>query len=257
MDLGDKILTKKSNFSFGGNTPKYFDQHVQKSVPLYDIGQDIICKLSFFISEKCNIYDLGCSTGTLIKKIDAYNSLKNMNFYGIDVEQNMINIAKKLKKCKNNITLKCSDINKIKFKNSDLIISYYTIQFLKPKYRQTLINKIYKSLNWGGAFIYFEKVRASDARFQDLMNQIYLEYKHDIGYNEKQVWNKSLSLRGVLEPYTTSENKNFLKRAGFKDYMSILKHSCFEGFLASDKKVVLIKSVDISSLYKLFFIFWT
>ena len=71
MDTGDKISTKKSNFSFGGKTPQYFDQHVKKSVPLYDIGQDIICKLSsFFISKNCNIYDLGCSTGTLIKKID-------------------------------------------------------------------------------------------------------------------------------------------------------------------------------------------
>tara|TARA_B100000787_G_scaffold169111_1_gene159392 strand:- start:1333 stop:2043 length:711 start_codon:yes stop_codon:yes gene_type:complete len=234
MDTGDKISTKKSNFSFGGKTPKYFDQHVKKSVPLYDVGQDIICKLSsFFISKNCNIYDLGCSTGTLIKKIDEYNSLKTMNFYGIDVEKNMIDLAKKkLKTCKNKINLKCADINKVKFKKSELIVSYYTIQFLKPKYRQALINKIYNSLNWGGAFIYFEKVRASDARFQDLMNQIYLEYKHDIGYNEKQVWNKSLSLRGVLEPYSTNENMNFLKRAGFKDYMSILKYSCFEGFLA-------------------------
>lgn len=234
MDAGDKILTKKSNFSFGGKTPKYFDNHVKKSVPLYDEGQEMICKLSsFFVSNNCNIYDLGCSTGTLIKKIDSYNSFKTMNIYGIDVEKNMINIAKKkLKKSKNKIKLSCADINKVNFKKSDLITSYYTIQFLKPKFRQKLIDKIYNSLNWGGAFIYFEKVRAPDARFQDLMNQIYLEYKHDIGYNEKQVWSKSLSLRGVLEPYSTIENLNFLKRAGFKDYMTILKYSCFEGFLA-------------------------
>ena len=156
-----------------------------------------------------------------------------MNIYGIDVEKNMIKVAKKkLKKTKNKVFLKCLDINKIKFKKSDLIIAYYTIQFIRPKYRQTLINKIYKSLNWGGAFIFFEKVRASDARFQDMMNQIYLEYKKDIGYNEKEIWSKSISLRSVLEPYSSSENLRFLKRAGFKDSMSILKHSCFEGFLA-------------------------
>ena len=74
---------------------------------------------------------------------------------------------KKLKKSKSKIMLKCADLSKIKFKKSDLITSYYTIQFMKPKYRQALINKIYQSLNWGGAFIYFEKVRASYARFQD------------------------------------------------------------------------------------------
>ena len=169
MDSGDNILTSKGNFSFAGNVPKNFDQHVRKSVPLYDMGHDVICKLSsFFLSESSNVYDLGCSTGTLIQKIDNYNPIKKINFFGIDVEKTMLHIAKKkLKKSKSKITLKCADLSKIKFKKSDLITSYYTIQFMKPKYRQALINKIYQSLNWGGAFIYFEKVRASYARFQD------------------------------------------------------------------------------------------
>ena len=54
-----------------------------------------------------------------------------------------------------------------------MTISCYTIQFIEPKYRQTVINKIYKSLNWGGAFIIFEKIRASDPRFQDIFSQLY------------------------------------------------------------------------------------
>ena len=132
----------------------------------------------------------------------------------------------------NKVNFKCSDILKFKFKKSDFITSYYTIQFLKPKNRQVLFNKIYKSLNWGGGFIFFEKVRAPDARFQDMMNQIYQEYKIDNGINEKQVINKSLSLRNVLEPYSSEENKKYLKRAGFKDFMTIMKSHSFEGFLA-------------------------
>ena len=35
-------------FSFGGDTPKYFDEHITKSVPLYNQGHDIITKLSSF-----------------------------------------------------------------------------------------------------------------------------------------------------------------------------------------------------------------
>ena len=62
------------------------------------------------------------------------------------------------------------NIEKKKIKKSDLILSYYTIQFINPKSRQQLLNKIYKSLNWGGAFIMFEKIRASDARFQDIFS---------------------------------------------------------------------------------------
>ena len=59
---------------------------------------------------------------------------------------------------------------------SDLIISF-TIQFIHPKHRQDVINKIYKSLNWGGAFLFFEKVRYNDARFQDIFTTLYNDYK--------------------------------------------------------------------------------
>ena len=235
MDLGNKIKANNAMWSFDKKVPKTFSQHIKNSVPFYDEGHNICIQLSdFFLKEKSNCYDFGCSTGTLINKI-SNRADKKINFYGIDIVKEMIIQAKKENKktkTSNKINYINNDFLKTKIKKSNFILSYYTIQFMPPRYRQTLINKIYKSLNWGGGFIMFEKIRASDARFQDLMNQIYLEYKHDIGYNEKQVWNKSLSLRGVLEPYSTNENVNFLKRAGFKDYMSILKYSCFEGFLA-------------------------
>jgi len=233
MDAGDKIKTKLGAFSFGGSTPKNFDKHVTKSVPLYDMGQNMICKLSsFFLNNESMVYDLGCSTGTLIKKLIEYNKGIKFKAQGFDIQKNMIKEAKKKNRKKNNVSFKCEDLSKVKLKKSDFIVSYYTIQFVKPKHRQLIFNKIYKSLNWGGAFVLFEKVRGPDARFQDLMTQIYSEYKKDIGYNETHIYNKSLSLRGVLEPYTTKANIDFLKRAGFTDITSVMKFSCFEGFLA-------------------------
>ncbi len=234
FNIGDNLKSTIGGFSFGKNTPKNFDKHISKSIPLYNQGHEIITRLSSFFADKNSIfYDLGCSTGTLIKKIDTYNSSRKLNIIGIDLQKKMILMAKKKNlRNYNKVNFKCSDILKFKFKKSDFITSYYTIQFLKPKNRQVLFNKIYKSLNWGGGFIFFEKVRAPDARFQDMMNQIYQEYKIDNGINEKQVINKSLSLRNVLEPYSSEENKKYLKRAGFKDFMTIMKSHSFEGFLA-------------------------
>ena len=78
--IGDNLKAVISNFSFGGNTHKYFDKHIVKSVPNYLEGHQIICQLSsFFVSNNSVIYDLGCSTGSLIKKIDQYNSSLNIN----------------------------------------------------------------------------------------------------------------------------------------------------------------------------------
>ena len=84
---------------------------------------------------------------------------------------------------KKNINFLNRDITKYKFKKSDLYISLFTIQFIHQKYRQKLIQKIYNSLNWGGALIVAEKVRSYDARTQDMSNQIYHEWKRNNGFN--------------------------------------------------------------------------
>ena len=77
-------------------------------------------------------------------------------------------------------------------------------QFIPPKYRQNVINKIYKSLNWGGAFIMFEKL-GSDARFQDILNSLYLDFMREWFFNQ-EIIEKQKSLRGVLEPFSTFGN---------------------------------------------------
>ena len=144
----------------------------------------------------------------------------------------MIDISKKRLKKYSQSYLKCADINKVKFKKSDFITSYYTIQFIHPKFRQKLLNKLYESLNWGGALVFFEKVRSPDARFQDITTQLYNEFKIMNGYSKDEILSKTLSLKGVMEPFSTQGNIDLLKRAGFVDITTISKYICFEGFLA-------------------------
>ena len=115
---------------------------------------------------------------------------------------------------------------------SDLILSYYTIQFIPPRHRQTIINKIYKSLNWGGAFIMFEKIRANDARFQDIFSIIYNDFKLKNGYSPDEIINKTKSLKGVLEPFSDFGNLGLLKRSGFKDIIPIFQWMNFKGYLS-------------------------
>ena len=142
----------------------------------------------------------------------------------------MIKFAKK-KKLKSTKFI-MQDVLKSNFKNADLIVSSYSLQFIAPKNRQKLVDKIYKSLNWGGAFILFEKIRGSDARFQDIMNFLYFDFKSKNKLNSLDILNKEKSLRGVLEPYTIKANVDFIKRAGFKDVTPILQYVNFMGFLA-------------------------
>jgi len=84
----------------------------------------------------------------------------------------------------------------------------------------------------GGAFILFEKVRAPDARFQDIMQTLYTDYKLEQNYTPEEIISKTRSLKGILEPFSTQGNLDLLKRAGFVDVMSVYKYICFEGFIA-------------------------
>jgi tRNA (cmo5U34)-methyltransferase len=106
------------------------------------------------------------------------------------------------------------------------------MQFIHPSNRQEVFNRIYNSLEWGGAFIFFEKTRANDARFQDYQNQLYSDFKLANGFDESEIINKTRSLKGILEPFSSEGNHGLLERAGFIDYMTIFKSISFQGFLA-------------------------
>lgn len=232
--VGEDIVAREASWSFGGKTPRSFNDHVRRSVPFYDTGHDLICKLSdFFIKNDSVCYDLGSSTGVLLSKLtQRHKHRMNVKWMGVDVEPDMVDEAKKEIGQKDNVEIVAGDIHAHAYESSDLIISYYTMQFIPPQVRQETFNKIYQSLNWGGAFILFEKVRAPDARFQDMMQALYTDYKLDQGYNPAEIIAKTKSLKGVLEPFSTQGNLDLLKRAGFLDIMTVFKYVCFEGFLA-------------------------
>ncbi|MCK5663197.1 MAG: methyltransferase domain-containing protein [Thiotrichaceae bacterium] len=206
-----------------------------KSVPFYTEGHSLVAQLSdFFMQNGSTCYELGTSTGVLLRQLaERHAEKEDLNWVGIDVEAEMINQAKQESLALGqNINFVCDDIFLFPYEKSDLIIAYYTVQFVPPYRRQELLSKIYEHLNWGGAFIMFEKVRANDARFQDYMSALYLDYKLDQGYQPDEIIAKSRSLKRVLEPFSSEANIELLKRAGFSDVMSVMKYICFEGFLA-------------------------
>ena len=129
------------------------------------------------------------------------------------------------------INFKKNKLEKLKLKKNDLTISLYTMQFVQSKYRELIYDRIFKSLNWGGAFVLFEKIRGKDVRFQDIMNFLYFDFKRNNGLSKEEISNKKLSLRSVLDPYTLKANLDFLKRAGFKDVMPICQYLSFIGLL--------------------------
>lgn len=228
------IKSLRGNWNFSGKVPNNFLEHVKKSIPFYEETHELILDYAeYFCKQNSICYEIGSATGELTKKLAKRFKDKQTKIIGIDNEKSMINFAKKnTTNSIKNLSYLNKDIVKMNLKKSDLIISFYTIHFIEPKFRQEIFNKIYESLNWGGALILFEKVRAPDARFQDMSINLYNNFKYRKGFDHAEIYNKSESLKSVLEPYSSKANLDFLKRAGFKDFMTIFKFISFEGFLA-------------------------
>jgi tRNA (cmo5U34)-methyltransferase len=202
-------------------------------VPIYHEAHDIGVHLSdFFLHDGSICYELGCSTAVLTRRLAERNSHKDLQIIGIDSEKPMVEKAREYCSEFPNVTILQEDIIEIDLEPADMILAYYTMQFIQPKSRQLVFDKLYNSLNWGGALVLFEKVRAPDARFQDIATSMYTEYKISQGYNEEEIVGKTRSLKSVLEPFSTQGNLDLMTRSGFTDIMTISKYICFEGFLA-------------------------
>jgi tRNA (cmo5U34)-methyltransferase len=234
MKVGQDIQTERAGWTFAGNVADTFVDHVRQSVPYYDEGHDLICQLSdYFCLPDSVCYELGVSTGELLQKLAAHHSSKpDIQWIGVDREETMIKKAADHCHEHANISVHHDDVLLFDYQKSDFIVSYYCIQFIPARHRQELFDKIYERLNWGGAFVLFEKVRGPDARFQDMMVSLYNDFKVRNGFSPEEILNKTSSLKGVLDPFSTEGNLGLLKRAGFTDVMSVMKYVCFEGFLA-------------------------
>ncbi|MEO0972273.1 MAG: methyltransferase domain-containing protein [Pseudomonadota bacterium] len=233
-NVGDIIEAANAAWTFGDGVSERFDEHVARSVPLYARSHALITALSdYFVGAGSRCYDLGCATGALCSALAARNAGKrDVRIIGIDSEGEMI--ARARERCAEtpSIELIEGDLLDVPLEPADMIVACYTMQFVRPRWRQVIFDAVYQSLNWGGAFVLFEKVRAPDARFQDIASGLYADYKLEQGYDGDEILAKSRSLKGVLEPFSTAGNLGLLERAGFVDVMTVMKYVCFEGFLA-------------------------
>ncbi len=143
------------NFSF--DTIESFDNHISQSIPNYLLIHEIIAGLTeYFIDNDTNVYDLGCSKGTLLNRIAEKTNKSDVNYIGIDISNNLLPKTT----TKNNIRFINKDLmsNNLKLSNSSLMFSIFTLQFLPKKNRELMLKRIYNGLNKGGALIITEKI---------------------------------------------------------------------------------------------------
>lgn len=235
----DKVFNQPreaSDFKFGNEVVTVFDDMVSRSVPFYDEIQRMVAEMGKdFAVPDTNLYDLGCSTGASLILLDKVVDEK-VKFVGLDDSNEM------LKKCdiklqengiKRKYELNFADLNQgISIENASVVNLCLTLQFIRPLNRERLVQQIFDGMNDNGCLILTEKVLGEDSLFNRLFIKYYYDMKRRHNYSDMEISQKREALENVLIPYKLEENKELLKKCGFKLIDVFFKWYNFCGIIA-------------------------
>ena len=233
--MNDKVFTKpiEKQFEFNEEVAVVFDDMLNRSVPFYKESQKIT---EFFALKQLKkgglIYDLGCSTASLL--ISISKQLKTeATLTGLDNSDAMLEQARK--KCLAlgaTIDLQNADILEYDYKQADVFVSNYTLQFIRPLVREELVKKIADSLKKEGIFIFSEKVISHQSKLNKDLIECYYDFKKEQGYSEYEIMQKREALENVLVPYSEEENIKMAKNCGFSHCEAVFRWANFATFIA-------------------------
>ncbi len=233
--MRDEIFKEpiKKQFEFDEGVASVFDDMIARSVPFYKQNLDLIASLIVAsVEDGARIYDLGCSTGSLLIEI-AKRSDKKLELIGIDSAKPMIERAQnKAKAFGVDIEFVQADILEYDFKEADIFIANYTMQFIRPLKREKFIAKLYEYLKENGLFFMSEKIISEDKHLNKQLIDIYFAFKKAQGYSDYEIAQKREALENVLVPYSLQENIQMLKSCGFRYVEPIFRWANFASLYA-------------------------
>lgn len=220
----DRIFARPhpaTDFDFGAETAAVFDDMLHRSVPFYPEIESMVAAIAVdFAAPGTAIYDLGCSTcNTALRIAELLPPGRDIRFVGVDSSPEMLDRARqKLTESRFPLPYELvqGDLNRgLEIENASAVLLVLTLQFIRPLYRDRLIEKIRRGLTDEGCLILVEKVLGESSTFNRLFIKHYYELKKQHGYSELEIAQKREALENVLVPYRLEENRELLMRHGF------------------------------------------
>lgn len=227
MDLS----SKPAPFSFA--TIEAFDAHIGQSIPGFAHLVDMVVGLaSCHLSPWATVYDLGCSTGSLLVRLSAEFAPLDLNLVGYDIEPALLGqVAELYPATAGRCTLQ--DITLPEFRlypGAGLVTSIFTLQFLPQYTRPALLRKVYDALRPGGAFIVAEKIYQDSGQLEQQFCFAGYDYKQR-SFTPAQILSKQADLRHIMHPLTEAHNVALFRQAGFSTIVPFWQGLNFKAWL--------------------------
>ena len=225
-----------NDFRFDQRTAAVFDDMVSRSVPHYAEIQRMTCELAAdFAVPGTNVFDLGCSTGTTLLMLDPFVA-PGTRFVGVDNSPDMIAKARAkaaLAAPSRGIEFELADLHTAHpIENASVVIMILSLQFIRPLFRERVVQRIYDGLNDNGCLILVEKQTMASS----LLNRLFIRYYYDLkarhGYSAVEIAQKREALENVLIPYRPEENRALLHQVGFNHVEETFRWYNFAAMIA-------------------------
>ncbi|WP_371193007.1 carboxy-S-adenosyl-L-methionine synthase CmoA [Glaciecola sp. SC05] len=223
-------------FKFNQSVVDVFPDMINRSVPGYQTIVDGIGRISQrFLSAGSSVYDLGSSLGNVSLTIAKHNMGKSVCIYAIDNSIAMVERCRQHVGAYNYdalIDVQQGDITKLSLRPCDMVVINFTLQFIEPAQRQSLINKVFSALNPGGVLVVSEKISVEGQIMDELLIDLHHEFKRDNGYSDLEISQKRSALEKVMILDSFETHKKRLLAAGFSDISVWFQHFNFLSFCA-------------------------
>ncbi|EOF9313291.1 carboxy-S-adenosyl-L-methionine synthase CmoA [Vibrio fluvialis] len=215
-------IDKIGDFTFDECVVEVFPDMIQRSVPGYaNIISAIGMLAERFAKPHSNLYDLGCSLGAATLSMRRNIKQEGCKIIGVD------NSAAMVERCKLHVNAYRSDtpveiieadIRNIDIKNASVVVLNFTLQFLSPEDRYTLLEKIYAGLRPGGILILSEKFVFENQVANELLIDLHHDFKRANGYSELEISQKRSAIENVMRPDSVETHKARFEQLGFSSY---------------------------------------
>lgn len=233
-------LPQVVDFQFNTDVVDVFPDMIRRSVPGYETIISLLGVLgSEYAQKHSTIYDLGCSLGaatlSLQQQIQHTDVGTDIRYLCIDNSPDMV------QQCQQNLqqhiptantTVKNKDIRMINYQNASVIIINFTLQFLAPKTRQQLLQRIYKGMLPNGCLILSEKLHHTDNAEQQRLTQWHHAFKRANNYSDLEIAQKRAAIENILIPDTFNTHQQRLHACGFEQVQQWFQCFNFSSIIA-------------------------
>ena len=217
------------DFSFDAAVAEVFPDMIQRSVPGYATIIDNIGQIAQrFAQENSLVYDLGCSLGAASLAMRRLIKQQNCKIIAVDNSPAMVEKCERhLHAFKSSVPveIRCEDILTTQVENASVVVLNFTLQFISPEKRSSLIKRIYDGMRPGGILILSEKLRHQNIDGDALLVELHHEFKRNNGYSELEISQKRTALENVMKLDRLQDHEARINEAGFNDFM--LWFCCF------------------------------